>query len=352
MLNLIDVEFAGWRTHTRRLQALHQKLEGKLADRRLQMLQVYSLGQTYIFLGPFEKATKSFERARSMAREIGDREAERKATGWIGESARRLGQLEKAIECLAGAVAMMPPDAAVPDTFLLNLGLAHAYRREFRLAMNCGRQLMELAGKHSDLVLTAQAHDVLSLANVGLRNFEEALKHTRQSMELYRTADARNPLAYVRNVEGMAYIRAGKIEEGIQTLEEARLRAKEDDVPRTEGFILFNLSRAYRMKGDRPRALEIAEAAATVLGRIGAPEAVPASAFTYVLKADAANDRKALVGALLSCAESCNGAGDLFSPEDLLQEAQTIARAEGLEQIAQEVEITLNALARAASAAE
>ncbi len=249
VLNLIDVEFAGWRTHTRRLQALHQKLEGKLADRRLQMLQVYSLGQTYIFLGPFEKAAESFERARSMAREIGDREAERKATGWIGESARRLGQLEKAIECLAGAVAMMPPDAAVPDTFLLNLGLAHAYRREFRLAMNCGRQLMELAGKHSDLVLTAQAHDVLSLANVGLRNFEEALKHTRQSMELYRTADARDPLAYVRNVEGMAYIRAGKIEEGIQTLEEARLRAKEDDVPRTEGFILFNLSRAYRMKG-------------------------------------------------------------------------------------------------------
>ena len=352
VLNLIDVEFAGWRTHTRRLQALHQRLEGKLADRRLQMLQVYSLGQTYIFLGPFEKAAESFERARSMAREIGDREAERKATGWMGEAARRLGQLEKAIECLAGAVAMMPPDAAVQDSFLLNLGLAHAYRREFRLALNCGQQLMDLAGKHSDPVLTAQAHDVLSLANVGLRNFEEALKHTRRSMELYRTADARDPIAYVRNVEGMAYILAGKIEEGIRTLEEGRLRAKEDDNPRLEGFSLFNLSRAYRMKGARAEALEMAEAAAAVLGRIGAPEASPAFAFIDVIKADVGNDRKALVRALLSCAVSCNGAGDLFSPEDLLREAQTIARAEGLEKIAQEADATLDDLTRAASAAE
>ena len=309
------------------------------------------LGQTYIFLGPLDKAAESFELACSMAREIGDREAEVKATGWIGEAARRLGQLEKAIERLGGAVAMTPPDAAIQDSFLLNLGLAHAYRREFRLAMNCGRQLMDLARRHSDPVLTAQAHDVLSLANVGLGNFEEALKHTRQSMELYRAADARDPLAYVRNVEGMACIRAGKIEEGIQILEEGRLRAKEDDNPRLEGFSLFNLSRVYRMKGARERAMEIAEAAAAVLGRIGAPEAAPASAFTGVLKADAANDKRTLIRALLSCAEHCNGAGDLFSPEDLLREAQTIARAEGLEKMAQEAEATLDDLARAASIA-
>ncbi len=352
VLNLIDVEFAAWRAHARRLQALHQRLEGKLADRRLQMLQVYSLGQTYIFVGPLEKAAGTFQRACSMAREIGDREAERRATAWIGEAARRLGHLETAIEYLARAVAMTAPDVAVQDTFLLNLGLAHAYRREFRLALNCGRRLMDLGEKHSDHVLTAQGHDVLSLANLGLGNFEEALKHTHRSVELYRAADARDPVAYVRNVEAMAYTRAGKIEEGIQTLEEVRLRGKEDDSPRLEGFSLFNLARVYRMTGAQARALEIADAAAAVLGRIGAPEAIPASAFADVLRADAANNRKALAGALLSCAERCNGAGDLFSPEDLLREAETIARAEGLEKIAQAADAALEDLARAASASE
>jgi len=352
VLNLIDVEFAGWRMHTRRLQALHQRLDGKLADRRLRMLQVYSLGQTYIFLGPLEKAAECFERACSMAREIDDREAERRATAWIGEAARRLGQLEKAIEYLGRAVAMTPRDAAVEDTFLLNLGLAHVYRREFRLALNCGRQLIDLGEKQSDPVLIAQAHDVLSLANVGLRNFEEALKHTRQSAELYRTADARDPLAYVRNVEAMAYIGLGKIEEGIQTLEELRLRSKEDDSPRLEGFSLFNLARVYRMKGAGTKALEIADVAAAVLRRIGAPEAAPASAFVDVLRADAAHDRKALARALLSCAQNCNDAGDLFSPEDLLREAETIARAEGLEKIARDADEVLKDHARAASAAE
>jgi tetratricopeptide (TPR) repeat protein len=350
VLNQIDVEFAAWRTHTRRLQALYQRLEGKLADRRLQMLQIYSLGQTYIFLGPLEKAAESFERARSIAREIGDREAERKATAWIGEAARRLGQLEKAIENLGHAVAMMPPDTAVEDTFLLNLGLAHAYRREFRLALKYGGQLMDLGETHSDPVLTAEAHDVLSLANIGLSNFEEALKHARRSAELYRTADARDPLAYVRNVEAMACIGAGKIEEGIQILEEVRQRGNEDDTPRLEGFSLFNLARVYRMKGTGARALEIADAAAAVLGRIGAPETAAASAFANVLRAEAANDGKALARALLSCAGGCNGAGDLFSPEDLLREAETIARAEGLEKIAQEAHAALKDFARATSA--
>ena len=179
-----------------------------------------------------------------------------------------------------------------------------------------------------------------------------ALQHARRSVELYRTADARDPLAYARNVEAMAYIGAGKIEEGIQTLEEVRLRGKEDDTPRLEGFSLFNLARVYRMKGDGARALEIADAAAAVLGRIGAPEAVPTSAFADVLRADAANDRKALAQALLSCAESCKGAGDLFSPGDLLREAETIAQAEGLEKIAQKADEALKDLARAASAAE
>ena len=350
VLNLIDVEAAAWRTHGRRLQALYQRLEGKLADRRLQMLQVFSLAQTYTFLGPLEKAAEFFERACSMAREVGDRETERKATAGIGEAARRLGHLEKAIDCLGRAVAMAPPEAALHDTFLLLLGLAYAYRRQFRLALNCGLQLMSAGEKHSDPMLTAQAHDVLSLANFGLGNFEEALKHTRRSVELYRGADARDPLAYAQNVEAMAYIGAGKIVEGKRTLEEVVLRCREDDIPRLEGFSLFNMARVYRMTADA-RALETADAAAAVLRKIGSAEAAPASAFADVLRADAANDREALARALLVCAERCDGAGDLLSPQDLLREAETIALAEGLEKVAQKAREALEDLARATSAA-
>lgn len=352
VLNLIDVEFAGWRTHTRRLQAFHQRLEGKLADPRLEMLQVYSVGQTQIFLGPLEKAAENFERARSMAREIGDIEAERRATAWIGEAARRRGQLEKAIANLGRAVSMMSPDATVEDTFLLNLGLAHAYRREFRLALKYGDRLMQLGEKHADPVLTAQAHDLLSLAHVGLGSFGEALKHARESIKLYSVADARDPLAYVRNVEAMACAGAGNVDEAIQTLEEVRRRANEEDSPRLEGFSLFNLARLYRIKGAGARASEMADAAAAVLGRVGAPESAPASAFGDVLRADAAKDAKALAEALIRCAERCYGAGDLFSPHDLLLEAETIARSEGLGEVAEKARVALEEIARAASSPE
>ncbi len=334
-LNAIDVEFAAWRTHTRSLQSMHQRLAGKLTDRRLQMLQIYSLGQTYIFLGPFEKAAESFESARSIAREIGSAEFERIATAWAGEAARRLGRLDDAIDQLKRAVAMNPSDVAPGDTFLMNLGLAYSYKGEFREALGCGRRLLDMAERHSDAVLRGQAHDVLSLAFLGLRNFDQVLVHTRQAVELYRAADARDPLAYVMNVEGMAYLGQGRIGQAIESFEQASRRGKEDDTPRLEGFSLFNLARACRIKPDLERALETAVSAAAVLTRIGAPESAAALAFRDALGFSAAGDRPAMAQALLACAQSCMGTADVIAPYDLFEEAEAIARSEGMNEVAQ-----------------
>jgi tetratricopeptide (TPR) repeat protein len=329
VLDLIDVEFAAWRTYTRRLQAMHQSLEGKLQDRRLEMIRVYSIAQTYIFLGPLEKAAEHFESVRATAHDIGNLEFERKATAWIGEAARRLGHLDQAVEYLSRAVAMDSADSAPQDTFLMNLGFAHCYKGEFRQAVACGQRLLELGARHADPVLTAQAHDVLSLAHFALRNFEEALTHSRTAVDLYRSADARDPLAYVLNVEGMIYVGLGRLDDAVTALEQAAFRAKEDDSPRVEGFCLLNLARAYRMKNDAKLALERATSAASVLSRLGAPEAAAASAFIEVLRASSLSDKTALARALLGYAQSCAATGDLLPPDDVLREADAIARAEG-----------------------
>ncbi len=324
VLNRLDFEFAAWRTHARRLQAMLQRLDGKLHQRYLQMLQYYNLGLTYAFLGPLEKAAECFESAYSMAREIGNREYERKATAWVGEASRRLGDLDRAIEHLESAVALDPAGAAPRDTHLMLLGLAYAYKRDFRQAVDCGVRLLDFGASHSDAILSAQGHDVLSLAYLGLRDFAQVFVHTRLAVELYRSADARDPLAYVLNVEGMAYLGQGRIDEAIESFERARLRGREDDSPRLEGFSLFNLARARRMKGERDRAREMAASSEAVLARIGAPEAAAAAAFHAALNA-AVTETTAIARALLTCARCCLFTADLLDPRDLLAEAEAIA---------------------------
>jgi tetratricopeptide (TPR) repeat protein len=352
VLNLIDMEFAAWRGHTRRLQTMYQRLDGKLQNPRLQMLQAYSLGLAHIFLGPLEKAVECFETARCMAQKIRDCEFERKATGWLGDAARRLGRLDQAIKELSLAVSMSPADVAPQNTLMLTLGLAHAYKGEFQQAIECGLRLLDLADRHSDPVLRAQAHDVLSIACLVSRDFTQALVHARYALDLYKVDDFRDPLAYVLNVQGMAYFGQGRLREAIDSFEEARSRGREDDLPRVEGFSLFNLSRALRVKGEPGRALEMAELASTVLTRIGAPEAAAAAAFRDALTACAAGGGHAMARALLICGGCCALNADLCAPCDLFAEAEEIARAEGLSTLAQEAGIAakeLNCLSAAGS---
>ncbi len=336
ILNLFNMEFAGWRGHSRRLQLMCQRLDGKLQNPRLQMIQAFSLGVTYLFLGPLEKSAECFEAARTIAREIRNSEFERKATAWLGDALRRLGRLDQAIKELSLAVSMMPADVAPQDTLVLNLGLAHAYKGEFQPAMECGRVLFDLADKHDDPILRAEGHDMLSIACLVSRDYAQSLFHTRNALDLYKADDARDPLAYVMNVQGMAYFGQGSLPQAVASLEEALSRGRDDDSPRVEGFSLFNLSRVLRVAGDSGRALEMAELASTVLTRIGAPEAAAATAFRDALIACAAGDRHAMARALIECGRHCALNADLCAPCDLFAEAEEIARAEGLSALAQE----------------
>ena len=161
------------------------------------------------------------------------------------------------------------------------------------------QRLLDLADRHSDPVLRAQAHDVLSIACLVSRDFRQALVHAQNALDLYKADDVRDPLAYVLNVQGMAYFGQGRLRQAIDSFEEARSRGREADSPRVESFSLFYLSRALRANGELGRALEMAELAATALTRIGAPEAAAASAFRDALTAGAAGDGQAMARALL-----------------------------------------------------
>jgi tetratricopeptide (TPR) repeat protein len=326
-LSDIDVDFLIWRGHAKRALAMHSQLEGKLTDKRLRMLHAYAMGNIREVLGPFDEAIDCFDQARKIAHEIGDKEIECHAAGSLGETYRRLGQLEKAIEHLQQAREF---DAAKEQNWhLLSLGLACIYFGDIRAGIDHANRLMEISSASNDLMSEAQAYDCFSLAYLALGRMDETIRYSDKAVAIYQAVDERNGLMYVLNVRGMAYMGLHQLSEAIDTLQQAHQMARESAYARLEGFCLFNLACAYRMRGEMDKALQTAVDASQRLTEIQAGERSAASALVDAIRAANEGRRPDEARALLDCARYSMSAPDIYDSDYFAEEARGIAQVEG-----------------------
>ena len=92
------------------------------------------------------------------------------------------------------------------------------------------------------------------------------------------------------------------------------------------------------MKKDLTAALNMAAKAKAVFTETGGAEAPAASALVEAIRAADAGSRSAEARALLDCARFSQRSPDLCNPEDLVEEAQAIAKTEGFADILQEAQ--------------
>jgi len=72
-----------------------------------------NLGSVYRDLGQIEKAIEYYEQALTIAQEIGDRRGEGSQLGSLGNAYAERGQVEKAIEYYNMAYALLPYESSV-----------------------------------------------------------------------------------------------------------------------------------------------------------------------------------------------------------------------------------------------
>lgn len=251
VLSEVDIPFLIWKGFTRRAVAMRAELTGRIQDRLLQLQHATAMGQAFVLLGPPDKAIEWMEKASALARELGDKEQERQANSWIGEANRRLGRIDETVRILRQVTDDYDPAVSAPDVSgLLEYSLACSYAGDYETAVSAGNRLLELGYRLADANAEARGHDGLSLAYLGLGRHAEVLEHTGRAIDLYTTVDAVDPLAYVLNVQGMAYVGLGRLHEGLGALQHAQRDGKEDDNPRVEGFSLYNSAWASRLAGD------------------------------------------------------------------------------------------------------
>ena len=348
VLGLMDLEFLAHIGDIERVRAIQAELEGRISEPRVRALFLLGVGQMQSFLGPLEGALLHLQNAKEQAWALGDAELERRATGCLGETERRLGRLDQAIEHLHQACAIYEAEEIpMRDRFPLVLSLAYSYRSDPERAVWWAERIRQLATRFGQLEShEGYAEDALALASIVAADYAGAIAHAERAIACYRRLQANDPIAYVLNVWGLALMESGEIDQAIGRFAEAREDAHRHAILRAEGMAGFNEARALLRHDQAPRALEAVRAAGVVLGKIGAAEAAAALALERVIQAAAEGDTARELHALLEAAKASLANRDLLSPVDLLTAVESRGRQANLHDITREAAELLNRLAK------
>lgn len=153
------------------------KLMRELGDRGAQGRACGNLGNTYYLLGDFEAAIEHHQERLRIAKEFGDKAAERRANSNLGNSHIFLGQFEEAAEHYKRtlSLAIELGERAVEAQACYSLGNTYTLLRDFITAIDYHHRHLAIAQELGDRVGEARACWSLGNAHSAIENHEKAL---------------------------------------------------------------------------------------------------------------------------------------------------------------------------------
>lgn len=162
------------------------KLMYELGDRGAQGRACGNLGNTYYLLGDFQAAIEHHQERLRIAREFGDKAAERRANSNLGNSHIFLGQFEEAAEhykrTLSLAIELGEREVEAQSCY--SLGNTYTLLREFPTAIEYHHRHLAIAQELGDRVGEARACWSLGNAHSAIGNHEKALHFAESHFSL------------------------------------------------------------------------------------------------------------------------------------------------------------------------
>ncbi|EDW38869.1 GL13702 [Drosophila persimilis] len=162
------------------------KLMRDLGDRGAQGRACGNLGNTYYLLGDFQAAIEHHQERLRIAREFGDRAAERRANSNLGNSHIFLGQFEDAAEhyrrTLALAVELGEREVEAQSCY--SLGNTYTLLHEFNTAVEFHNRHLAIAQELGDRIGEARACWSLGNAHSAMGNNERSLQYAESHLQL------------------------------------------------------------------------------------------------------------------------------------------------------------------------
>uniref|UniRef100_A0A182NBJ6 G-protein-signaling modulator 2 n=1 Tax=Anopheles dirus TaxID=7168 RepID=A0A182NBJ6_9DIPT len=155
------------------------RLMRELGDRGAQGRACGNLGNTYYLLGEFETAIEHHQERLRIAREFGDKAAERRANSNLGNSHIFLGHFEQAANHYKRtlSLAIELGERAVEAQACYSLGNTYTLLRDFPTAIDYHQRHLAIAQELGDRIGEARACWSLGNAHTSIGNHEKALHY-------------------------------------------------------------------------------------------------------------------------------------------------------------------------------
>ncbi|KAL7048470.1 hypothetical protein ACKWTF_003354 [Chironomus riparius] len=153
----------------------------EIGDRSAQGRSCGNLGNTYYLLGDFQAAIEHHQERLKIAREFGDKAAERRANSNLGNSHIFLGQFELAADHYKRtlALAMELGERAVEAQACYSLGNTYTLLRDFPTAIDYHQRHLGIAQELGDKIGEARACWSLGNAHAAIGTHEKALHYAQ-----------------------------------------------------------------------------------------------------------------------------------------------------------------------------
>ncbi|XP_067293632.1 G-protein-signaling modulator 1b isoform X2 [Pseudorasbora parva] len=173
---------------------MNLSLVKELGDRAAQGRAFGNLGNTHYLLGNFVEAIKFHRERLSIAKEFGDKAAERRAYSNLGNALIFLGQFNPATEYYRKTLQLSRQlkDQVMEAQACYSLGNTHTLLQEYERAIDYHLKHLLIAQELNDRVGEGRACWSLGNAYVSLGNHRQALHYARKHLDISREIGDRN----------------------------------------------------------------------------------------------------------------------------------------------------------------
>ncbi|XP_069560867.1 G-protein-signaling modulator 2-like isoform X2 [Brachyistius frenatus] len=184
-------------------------LVNELGDRAAQGRTYGNLGNTYYLVGEFETAVAAHEKRLLIAKEFGDRSAERRAHCNLGNAHIFLSQFEVAAEHYKRTLqlARLLKDRAVEAQACYSLGNTYTLLQDYERAIDYHLKHLVIAQDLNDRVGEGRAYWSLGNAHTALGNHEQAMFFAEKHLEIAKeTGDKSGELTARMNLSDLRLV--------------------------------------------------------------------------------------------------------------------------------------------------
>ncbi|RXN13352.1 G- -signaling modulator 1-like isoform X2 [Labeo rohita] len=173
---------------------MNLSLVKELGDRAAQGRAFGNLGNTHYLLGNFVEAIKFHRERLSIAKEFGDKAAERRAYSNLGNALIFLGQFNAATEYYRKTLQLSRQlkDQVMEAQACYSLGNTYTLLQEYERAIDYHLKHLLIAQELNDRVGEGRACWSLGNAYVSLGNHRQALHYARKHLDISREIGDRN----------------------------------------------------------------------------------------------------------------------------------------------------------------